>query len=87
MEFHHQPLNGATYNDDDIKRMIKENNVQFIDQKIDFGYICNGKLLLKKDGEIDDGYHRYLTQHVNDEESDDNPAGYDVVSGMRMTDD
>ena len=45
------------------------------------------QLLLKKDGEIDDGYHRYLTQHVNDEESDDNPAGYDVVSGMRMTDD
>lgn len=42
-------------------------------------------LLLKKDGEIDDGYQRYLTQHAPNESSDENPAGYDVVSGMRMT--
>ncbi len=43
------------------------------------------QLLLKKDGEIDDGYQRYLTQHSTDEAPDENPAGYDVVSGMRMT--
>lgn len=43
------------------------------------------QLLLKKDGEIDDGYQRYLTQYSTDEAPDENPAGYDVVSGMRMT--
>ena len=30
MEFHHQPLNGASYTDADIKRLITEYNVQFI---------------------------------------------------------
>ena len=30
MEFHHQPLNGASYTDADIKRLIAEYNVQFI---------------------------------------------------------
>lgn len=43
-------------------------------------------LYLSKDGEIDDGYQRYLNQHSSDEEeTEENPAGYDVVSGMRMT--
>ena len=30
MEFQHQPLNGASYTDADIKRLITEYNVQFI---------------------------------------------------------
>ena len=30
MEFQHQPLSGAKYSDEDIKRLIKENNIQFI---------------------------------------------------------
>lgn len=30
MDFQHQPLSGARYTDEDIKRMIKDNDVQFI---------------------------------------------------------
>jgi glutamine synthetase len=30
MEFHHMPLNGKSYSDEDIKRLIAEFNVQFI---------------------------------------------------------
>lgn len=30
MEFHHMPLSGVTYTDDDIKKMISDYNVQFI---------------------------------------------------------
>ena len=30
MEFNHIPMNGANYSNDDIKRLIAENNVQFI---------------------------------------------------------
>lgn len=43
---------------------ITENNVQFIDQKIDFGYICNGKLLLKKDGNI--AFGGYFNNNLNE---------------------
>ena len=30
MDFKHMPVNGADYSNDDIKRLIAENNVQFI---------------------------------------------------------
>ena len=30
MEFHHIPLDGVEYTDEDIKRLINEYNVQFI---------------------------------------------------------
>ena len=30
MDFNHVPMNGANYTNDDIKRLIAENNVQFI---------------------------------------------------------
>ena len=30
MEFTHQPMNGEKYTDEDIKRLIKENAIQFI---------------------------------------------------------
>lgn len=31
---------------------ITSNDVKFVDEKIGFGYICNGKLLMKKNGEV-----------------------------------
>ena len=30
MEFNHVPMSGKNYTDDEIKRLIKEHNVQFI---------------------------------------------------------
>ena len=31
---------------------ITDNDVKFVDEKVSFGYICNGKLLLKRNGEV-----------------------------------
>lgn len=43
---------------------ITDNNVQFADQRIDFGYICNGKLMMKKDGNI--AFGGYFNNNLNE---------------------
>lgn len=43
---------------------ITDNNVQFVDQKVDFGYICNGKLLIRKDGSL--AFGGYFNNSLNE---------------------
>lgn len=43
---------------------ITDNNVQFVDQKVDFGYLCNGKLLLRKNGTV--AFGGYFNNSLNE---------------------
>lgn len=43
---------------------ITDNNVQFVDQKVDFGYLCNGKLLIRKNGGI--AFGGYFNNNLNE---------------------
>ena len=44
--------------------MITDNDVKHADERIDFGYICNGKLMIRKNGEVACG--GYFSNYLNE---------------------